>query len=350
MSKIIVGLSGGVDSAVAAYLLKKYGYEVIGITLRTWDANSRCCDIDSAREAANTLGIEYHTVYCAPDFKNKIEMSFIDSYLHAKTPNPCVVCNREIKWEWLLYAMGVYKADCVATGHYVRLVNMDNGRYTIRCAKDQSKDQTYMLYRLTQEQLSKTIFPLGELTKSEVRQIAREIGLSSADKSDSQEICFVSNNDYADFILKNLPGNIPETGNFVDINGNVLGSHKGIIHYTVGQRKGLGLSMGYPVFVKEIRAETNEVVVCEEKDIYKSKIQCNNANFLSIPGINENQSVRANVKIRYHHNGTEAIIKSLGDDRVLVEFDEPVRAPAPGQSAVFYDENQCVIGGGIITN
>lgn len=350
MSKIIVGLSGGVDSAVAAYLLKKQGYDVVGITLRTWDTNSRCCDIDSAREAAGILGIEYHTVYCAPDFKSKVENPFINSYLCGTTPNPCVICNREIKWEWMLYAAGVYNADYIATGHYVRLVKKENGRYTVQCAKDQNKDQTYMLYRLTQEQLSKTIFPLGELTKSEVRQIAREIGLSSADKEDSQEICFVSDNNYADFILRNSPDKIPESGNFVDINGNVLGKHEGIIHYTVGQRKGLGLSMGYPVFVKEICAETNEVVVAKEKDIYKTKIQCSSTNFLSISGINENQAIRANVKIRYHHNGAKALIKSLGDDTLLIEFDEPVRAPAPGQSAVFYDEAQCVIGGGIITN
>ena len=349
MSRIVVGLSGGVDSAVCAYLLKEQGHDVVGVTLRTWDhAGSRCCDIDSARETADYLGIEYHVVYCAPDFKNKVEIPFIQNYICGITPNPCVICNREIKWEWMLYAAGVYKADLIETGHYVKLVKKENGRYAVQCAKDERKDQSYMIYRLTQDQLKKTVFPLGDLTKQEVRKIAKDIGLSSYDKADSQEVCFVSNNDHADYIKKRSSENVPPIGNFVDETGTILGKHKGIIHYTVGQRKGLGLSLGQLMFVKEIRSQTNEIVVSDEKSIYKDEILCSDLNFMSIPGIRCDNSVRAAVKIRYHHNGTMASIYPIGDDTVLIKFDEPVRAPAPGQSAVFYDESKVVIGGGII--
>lgn len=349
MARIVIGMSGGVDSAVAAWLLKQQGHEVIGVTLRTWDReSSRCCNVADARLTAQTMDIEYHVINCAADFKRKVEDPFVESYLRGITPNPCVTCNRDIKWEWLIYAANIFHAEAVASGHYVSKVQMDNGRYTLRQARDEKKDQSYMLYCLTQEQLAATIFPLGGLTKQEVRQIADEAGLPSAQNADSQEVCFVSQDNYADFIKEHSPENTLGVGNFVDDTGKILGRHQGIIHYTVGQRKGLGLALGYPAYVKNIRADTKEVVISEEAGIYRDAISCENTKFLSISGLPEGSSLKAMVKIRYHHKGVLALVESCGKDRVLIRFESPARAPAPGQSAVFYDENKCVIGGGII--
>ena len=349
--RVVVGMSGGVDSAVAAYLLKEQGYDVVGVTLRTWESGgSRCCEIDDARRTAQVLRIPYHTVNCSFDFDNKIRQPFVDCYLHGLTPNPCVLCNQLIKWEWLLYAAGVYQADAVASGHYVQLIRRENGRYTVRQAADRKKDQSYMLYRLTQEQLSKTIFPLGNLTKEEVRDIAKNAGLPVAESQDSQEICFVTNGSYADFIRENAAEAASPCGYFVDSAGSILGRHKGIINYTVGQRKGLGLAMGKPVYVKEIRPETNEVVVAPEEEIYQSGIFCNDVHFMSIPDLPAGEMLRGTVKIRYHHEGENALIQACEDDTVRILFDQPVKAPTPGQSAVFYDQEKSVIGGGIIKN
>lgn len=349
MKRIIIGMSGGVDSAVAALLLKQKGFDVIGVTLRTWDgAGSRCCKIDVARMTARAIGIPYHVINCASDFKRKVEKPFAESYLKGITPNPCVLCNREIKWEWMLYAAHVFQAEAVAAGHYAILVRLENGRYTIRKAKDRKKDQSYMLYRLTQEQLAKTVFPLGELTKEEVRHIARDMSLPAAESADSQEICFVTQGRYTDFIRAQFPDENPVKGNFTDGNGRILGRHNGIAHYTAGQRKGLGLALGYPVYVKSILPETNEIVVDREENLYRNEIICGDVHFLSIPGILEGERIKAEVKIRYRHKGEEAFIEKHGSHTVRVRFNTPVWAPAPGQSAVFYDDRQCVIGGGII--
>ena len=354
MSKVVVGMSGGVDSAVAAYLLKKAGYDVVGLTLRTWEAEenkqSRCCEIDDASDSARKIGIEYHTLNCLSDFKSYVVEPFIDDYLNGYTPNPCVVCNRSVKWERMLYFAKVVKADFVATGHYANVIRMDNGRYSVSQASHIDKDQTYMLYRLSQEQLSKTLMPLGDKTKDEVRDIARRVGIAVADKPDSQEICFVSDGKYYEFIESNSDKNIPPAGNFVDIDGNILGQHKGITHYTVGQRKGLGIALGYPAFVKKINACTNEVVLCREEDIYSDEILVRDVNYVGLKPLQIGESNRCYVKVRYHHRAQKATIEAQGNGNIKVTFDEPVRAASPGQSAVFYDSSGVVLGGGVIEN
>ena len=351
-AKVIVGMSGGVDSAVAALLLKKEGYEVVGVTLRTWVADdgteSRCCEIDDARRVAMKLGIRYFAPNCLAEFRNYVTEPFVRDYLDGLTPNPCIECNRYVKWERMLYNAKVLKADYVATGHYASVVRKENGRYTVKKAAHAEKDQTYMLYKLTQEQLAATLMPLGNLSKDEVRRIAEEAGLTVADKPDSQEICFVPEGTYTDYIRANAEGDVPGEGCFVDEDGQVLGHHKGIIHYTVGQRKGLGLALGRPVFVKEIRSDRNEVVIADEEVLYRSVITCRDVNYMSVAEMKPGDRLRGTVKVRYHHVGQAAQIDALGEGRVRITFDEAVRAPAPGQSAVFYDEEDCVIGGGII--
>ena len=352
MKKVIVGMSGGVDSAVAAYILKAAGFDVIGVTLRTWVSStgedSRCCEIDAARETAWKLNIPYHVFNCLHEFNEQITKPFVSEYLNGRTPNPCVHCNRLIKWEKMLYAADILGADYVATGHYASMVQLENGRMTVQQASSAKKDQTYMLYRLTQEQLARTIMPLGKLSKEEVRNMAEKAGLPVAKKPDSQEICFVAEGSYTDYIEENAEADIPPEGNFVDTRGKILGKHKGIIHYTPGQRKGLGIALGYPAYVKEIRSETNEVVLGKEEDLYRKEIVCDQLNFLSIPDLDPGEKIHAKVKVRYHHEGENALIEKCGFDQVHIVFDRPVRAPAPGQSAVFYDEAGRVIGGGII--
>lgn len=354
MSKVIVGLSGGVDSAVAAYLLKKDGYEVIGVTLRTWQSadggESRCCEIDDARETARLLGIPYYVFNCTGDFDNKVIKPFVDDYIHGLTPNPCVICNREIKWERLLYYADVLGADYVATGHYASTVKLENNRYTVKKALFAEKDQTYMLYRLTQKQLERTIMPLAVYSKQKVRETAEQIGLRVASKPDSQEICFVTDGDYCDFIAGRPDVKIPGDGDFVDENGRVLGKHKGIIHYTVGQRKGLGIALGRPAYIKKICAETNNIVLAAEDETQCKEIICKDLNYLSIPQLDNGEKLRCQVKVRYRHPGQYAVLENTEDGGVRVSFEAPVRSAAPGQSAVFYDDNGCIIGGGIISD
>ena len=353
MSKrVIVGMSGGVDSAVAALLLKEAGYEVIGVTLRTWESGdgteSRCCEIDDARDTARQLGIAYHAFNCLSDFRRHVVSPFVDAYLHGLTPNPCVNCNRFVKWERMLYYANILGADAIATGHYASIVRLGNGRYTLQKADYAQKDQTYMLWRLTQEQLSRTLMPLGRLTKQEVRSIAEQAGLPVADKPDSQEICFVPDGSYADFIAAQAEHYKPDEGNFVDEQGKFLGRHKGVIHYTVGQRKGLGIALGEPVYVSEIRADSNEVVLGKAECLLKDEIFCRKLNFMRIADLPAGDSIRANIKIRYHDGGCNGTITRVGEDTVSISFDGKVRAPAPGQSAVFYDASGCILGGGEI--
>ena len=352
MAKVIVGMSGGVDSAVAAYLLKSEGYDVIGVTLRTWEAGdgreNRCCEIDDARSVAWKLGIPYYALNCADDFRKRVTEYFTDSYIRGLTPNPCVECNRYVKWDRMLYYAKVFGAEYIATGHYASVVKLENGRYTVKRALHSEKDQTYMLYKLTQEQLSRTLFPLGQLSKAEVRATADGAGLPVAVKPDSQEICFVPDGDYTDYIISNCPEEISGGGDFVDEQGNILGKHRGIIHYTVGQRKGLGIALGYPAYVKLIRADTNEVVLGPEESLYSDSLICSDVNYMSIPALPPGEKLRCRVKIRYRHPAQDAVVEGAGNGTVKVTFDRPVRAAAPGQSAVFYDSDECVIGGGII--
>ena len=352
MAKVIVGMSGGVDSAVCAYLLKASGYDVIGVTLKTWVAadgkESRCCEIDDARLVADQIGIPYYAVNCITEFHNCVIAPFIDAYVNGLTPNPCIVCNRDIKWARMLEFAKSMQADYIATGHYASVVRLDNGRYSVQKADHTAKDQTYMLYKLTQEQLAHTLMPLGKLTKEQVRAIAVQAGISVAQKPDSQEICFVPEGNYADYIEENAECELPPEGNFVDEEGKVLGRHKGIIHYTVGQRKGLGIAFGEPIYVKEIRRETNEVVLASDNALYCNTVLCGDLNFLSIPTPAVGETIRCRAKIRYHHTPQEAVLTMLSEKRLQLVFDKPVRAVTPGQSAVFYDEKDCVIGGGLI--
>lgn len=326
---------------------------MIGVTLRTWEAESgaysRCCDISDARKVAMQLEIPFYNVNSLPEFERHVTQPFIDSYISGLTPNPCVGCNRYVKWERLLAFADDINAEYVATGHYAKIEKLDNGRYTVRQAAFAEKDQTYMLYQLTQEQLARTLMPLSDMTKDEVRQIAEDIGLVVASKQDSQEICFVLDGGYADYIDSHVDGKLPPQGNFVDEEGSVLGTHKGIVNYTVGQRKGLGIAMGYPVYVKRIDAEKNEIVLGSEESVMQKQIECNKLCFMAIDDLKTGENLRANVKIRYHHPAAPAVITRTGEDAVHIEFETPVKAPAPGQSAVFYDDEMNVLGGGIIT-
>ena len=352
MERVVVGMSGGVDSAVAAYILKQQGYEVIGFTIRTWDesgvASSRCCEIDDARAVADRLGIEFHVKNCADDFRRHVTEPFVDDYINGITPNPCIVCNRAVKWARMIEMADLTGARYVATGHYASVVRLDNGRYTVRMASGVQKDQTYMLYTLTQEQLSRTLMPLGELSKEEVRDMARKAALTVADKPDSQEICFVPDDDHASYIEKVCEKPLPGEGNFVDDDGRILGRHAGIYRYTVGQRKGLGLSLGHPVYVRKIDRERNEVVISDNTELYDNIVRCRNAAFMSILPPQAGESFKCLARIRYRHMPQEAVCRITGSDTFELHFDEPVRAAAPGQSAVMYDCDRNVAGGGII--
>ena len=351
MKHVLVGMSGGVDSAVCAYILKQEGWDVTGVTLRTWESSgpnvNRCCEIDDAADACRKIGIPFHSFNASGDFKEKVITPFIEEYLCGRTPNPCIVCNRFVKWEKLLYHMRVLNADMIATGHFARIVKKDNGRFAVAASEHSAKDQSYMLWKLSQEQLSKTIMPLWNMTKEEVRKVAASAGLSVADKPDSQEICFIPDDDHARFITENHDGPAAPEGDFVDVYGNVLGRHKGIINYTVGQRKGLGIALGRPVFVKCIDACSNTVVLADDEDLYGRTVICKDINYMGIECLAKGESIRCTAKIRYHHAAQPAICHIEGD-RLVIEFDEPVRAAAPGQSAVLYDHDGCIICGGII--
>ena len=353
--KVVVGMSGGVDSSVAAYLLKEQGYDVIGVTMQIWqdesqeqiEDNGGCCGItavDDARRVAMQLDIPYYVMNFKNEFKKNVIDYFTDEYIHGRTPNPCIACNRHVKWESLLKRSLEIGADCIATGHYARIAQLENGRYAIRNSVTAKKDQTYALYNLTQEQLSHTLMPVGDYNKDEIRAIAEKIGIQVAHKPDSMEICFVPDNDYAGFITRET-GYVSRPGNFVDLHGNILGTHKGIIHYTVGQRKGLGLAMGHPVFVVAIRPETNKVVIGENDDVFSTKLYANNINLMSVDKIEE--PIRARAKIRYSHEGADCTIRMADDGLLECVFDEKQRAVTPGQALVIYDGDY-VLGGGTI--
>ena len=353
--KVVVGMSGGVDSSVAAYLLKEQGYDVIGVTMQIWqdeeraveEENGGCCGlsaVDDARRVAAALDIPYYVMNFKKEFKENVIDYFIGEYLHGRTPNPCIACNRYVKWESLLKRSMDIGADYIATGHYARIEQLPNGRYSLKRSATLAKDQTYALYNLTQEQLARTLMPVGEYSKDEVREMAEKINLRVANKPDSQDICFVPDGDYAGFIERTLDAELP-TGNFVTLDGKVLGKHKGITHYTVGQRKGLGLALGYPAFVIEIRPETNEVVIGTNEDSMSNYVRANKLNFMSIPDLTEPMRVFA--KIRYNHKGAWCTIEKTGEDEVLCTFEEAQRAITPGQAVVFYDGDY-VLGGGTI--
>ena len=287
--KVVVGMSGGVDSSVAALLLKEQGYEVIGVTMQIWqdeaeetrEENGGCCGlsaVDDARRVAEKLDIPYYVMNFKKEFRKYVMDYFTAEYLKGRTPNPCIACNRYVKWESLLTKSLGLGADYIATGHYARIEQLPNKRYAIRNSVTAAKDQTYALYNLTQKQLAHTLMPVGAYPKDEIRRIAREAGLPVAHKKDSQEICFIPDHDYAAFIERECTDSVPGPGNFVSVTGEILGKHKGITHYTVGQRKGLNLSMGHPVFVTRINPETNEVIIGENEDVFSRTLTCSGLN------------------------------------------------------------------------
>lgn len=351
--KVVIGMSGGVDSSVAAYLLKEQGYDVIGVTMQVWPEDEEfeereggCCSLTStedARRVAAKIGIPFYVMNFKDPFKARVIDYFIDEYLEGRTPNPCVACNKYIKFDELLKKAMALGANYVATGHYATPV-FENGRYGLKKSKDIKKDQTYALYNLTQFQLSHTLMPCGTYNKDKIREIAKELGLLVYNKKDSFEICFIPDNDHGKYI-KNHTENKVCPGNFVDKNGNVLGRHEGIVYYTIGQRKGLGIALGKPAFVTDINPFTNQVVLGQEEDIFKTELIAKDLNFMPFDKLNEPKKVMA--KIRYSAVPSEASIYPFEDGKVRVVFEKKQRAITKGQSVVFYD-GEYLIGGGII--
>jgi tRNA-specific 2-thiouridylase len=349
--KALVAMSGGVDSSVAAYLTLKEGYDVIATTILTGsfscgndeDSCADGCAVGDARAVAETLGIEHHTLDLSGPFKKHVVDYFIYYYVTGKTPNPCVECNRHIKFGALLDFALERGATKIVTGHYARVGN-ENGRYLLQRAGDPKKDQSYVLWRLDQRQLSHIYFPLADYRKQEVRELAASLGLPAAKKQESQDICFIPDRDYASFIEKTA-GQISPPGDFIDTSGRVLGRHRGLIHYTTGQRKGLGLSLGEPVYVRSKDPEKNTVTLCRESELYTGRLVARQINLIAtdmLPG-----RVRAGAKTRYSQREVPAVVWQTGEDEFVVEFDTPVRAVTPGQSVVLYD-GDTVLGGGVI--
>lgn len=342
MEKVLIAMSGGVDSAAAALYIKELGYECAGVTMKLCEKESS--DIDDAKIICEKLGIEHHVLDLRDDFKKLVIDDFIREYKRGATPNPCVECNRTIKFGALLDFCLAHGFNKLATGHYAKIEQNIDGKYLLRQAKDRSKDQSYFLWSLTDDQLSRVIFPLGDSTKDEVRTIAEKNGFINAHKSDSQDICFISDGDYARFIEDYTKETFAK-GNFIDTNGNILGKHTGIIHYTVGQRKGLGIALGKPAFVKEKDAEANTVTLCGDAELYKDELCASGANFSSACSFDAPLNLRA--KIRYRHEAAEATLIKTSENSFKILFKEPQRAPAKGQSVVLYD-GDIVVGGGII--
>lgn len=348
-NKVAIGMSGGVDSSVAAAVLQEAGYEVIGITMRLWDNEDSplATAAQDARRVADFLGIAHVVLDFREAFARQVVDYFAGEYVSGRTPNPCIVCNRFLKFDAMLSAAKELGADKIATGHYARVkFDETTGRYLLCQGASKEKDQTYALYTLTQEQLSHILMPLGEFQdKAAVRAKAEALGLPTAQKPDSMEICFVPDKDYAAFLQKRL-GELPPQGEFVDESGKVLGQHKGIVHYTVGQRKGLGIAFGKPMFVLKIEPESNRVVLGEKGTEFGSSLIAENPNF--IPFDKLTQPMRADIKVRYSAKPAPGTVIP-SKDGVYVEFDSPQRAITPGQAVVFYQpDGDLVLGGATI--
>jgi len=351
--RVVVAMSGGVDSSVAAALLVEQGYEVVGVTLHIWprflssEAESGCCSLDAvddARRVCQMLGIPHYVFNLRELFEKEVIGNFREEYLKGRTPNPCIVCNQRIKFGALLERAVGLGADKLATGHYARLGFID-GRHVLMKGKDPLKDQSYALYQLTQRQLARLLFPLGELTKDDTRKKAQALGLRTAKKPESQDICFIPDNDYRRFLQEYAPGSL-RPGPIVDTEGNLLGSHQGVAFYTIGQRKGLGLSMPVPMYVVDILPESNTVVVGDEKAAYGRALLAEDVNFIAIPQLDGPMKVET--KIRYRVKPVPATIRPTPQG-VITEFVKPQRAITPGQSAVWY-QGDVVVGEGIIAS
>lgn len=355
MKRVIVGMSGGVDSSVAALLLKEQGYDVLGVTLRLFSdddivlsGDKKSCGASGAEDAkkvADKLGIRHTVIDLSGSFREKVMGSFARSYLCGETPNPCIECNRYIKFGEMLECARELGYEYAATGHYaVNEYDDDTGRWLLKRPHDRHKEQTYVLYSLTQEQLSRVVFPLGRLDKARVRELADSAGLVNSHKPDSQDICFVPDGKYAGFIKKFTQAEIRK-GSFVSLDGKVLGEHRGIINYTVGQRKGLGISLGKPAYVVKKDAESNTVTLGDEKDLYTDSLTAYNVNLISVERLDA--PMRVTAKTRYSQTEVPALVTDIGGGEYRVEFDSPQRAVTSGQAVVFYD-GDIVVGGGTI--
>lgn len=351
--KALIAMSGGVDSSVAAYLIKNQGYDCIGCTMKLYDnedigiSRSRTCcsldDVEDARSVAYKIGIPYHVFNFSDGFREKVIEKFVRSYESGETPNPCIDCNRYMKFDKLYERVRILGCEYIVTGHYAR-IEYDGERYVLKKALDETKDQSYVLYSLTQEQLAHTLFPLGNMRKIEVREIAEKNGFINAEKPDSQDICFVPNGKYAEFLEYHTGKSYP-TGDFLSADGVVLGKHKGIIRYTVGQHKGLGISSEEPLYVKKINTSDNTVILGKESELYSWDVIVCDFNWIS--GEAPKSEIRCKAKVRYRQKEQWATVTLIGETSVKIVFDEPQRATTPGQAAVLYD-GDIVLGGGTI--
>ena len=342
--KALIAMSGGVDSSVAAKLTKEAGYECVGCTMKLFDTAEEN-NADDARKVAGRLGMDFYVLDLQDDFRCRVIDKFIDCYSRGVTPNPCIDCNKNLKFGKLLQKADELGCDHIVTGHYARVEHDSNtDKYLLRKGLDVSKDQSYVLYTLTQEQLSHILFPLGELTKAQVRELAESGGFDNANRPESQDICVVPDGDYAAVIRKYADCEFPD-GDYVDLEGNVIGKHKGIIHYTIGQTRGLGQAFGEKRYVCRIDAEKNQVVLGHNEDVFSSYAKATDFNWIS--GKPPEGEIRCRVRVRYKQKEQWATVRPLGEDAAEIFFDEPQRAITPGQAAVLYDED-VVLGGGTL--